>query len=258
MIDKNYWLYLHFREGKSSDITCPTCGKDKINILGKFTIHQTKNTTELLKQGNYDMENLEYKFSGLLKCDNEYCNDVVAVCGTAVPELIDDDPEATKSEYFRCLIPEYFSPPLKIFPLKHEYPARVREILKKSFSLYFVDSDSCGNKIRISVEALLDELGVERKKGESLHNRIKNNKKTGDLIRGMMLSIKWIGNYGSHNDSISRSDLLDAYEMMNAILDDLYDNYAKKLSELSKTINDNEKPLSAIIKSQGNLKGNII
>ena len=64
----------------------------------------------------------------------------------------------------------------------------------------------------------------------------------------MMLSIKWIGNYGSHSFSISKSDLLDAYEMMNAILDDLYDNYAKKLSELSRTINENKKPQSAIFK----------
>ena len=61
-----------------------------------------------------------------------------------------------------------------------------------------------------------------------------------------MLSIKWIGNYGSHNDSISRIDLLDAYEMMNAILDELYDNYSNKLKALSKSINDNKKPLSAI------------
>ncbi len=245
MIDKNYWSYLHFREGKSSDITCPTCGKGKMNILEKFAIQQTRNTLELL-QGDYDIENLDEKFSGLLICDKEYCKEVVAVSGTAIPELIDGDPEAITREYFQCLIPEYFSPPLKIFPLKDVYPQRVREILEKSFSLFFVDSDSCGNKIRISVEALLDELGVEWKKGERLHDRINNNKKTNDFIRDMLLSIKWIGNYGSHNDSISRSDLLDAYEMMNAILDELYDNYTKKLSALSKRINDNKKPPSAI------------
>jgi len=248
MIDKNYWLYLHFREGKSSDITCPTCGKGKINILGKFTIHQTKNTTELLKQGNYDMENLDEKFSGLLICDNEYCNDVVSVCGTAVPELIDENPETSNGEFFRRLIPEYFSPPLKIFPLKYKYPTRVREILENSFSLFFVDSDSCSNKIRISVETLLDELGVGKIKGETLHDRIEKNKKTNKRIKGLMLAIKWIGNYGSHNDSVSRSDLLDAYEMIIAILDDLFDNHAKKLSGLSKSINDNKKPPSAIIK----------
>jgi len=71
MIDKNYWLYLHFREGKPSDITCPTCGTGKIKILKKFTIHETRNKIELLQHGDYDTENLEDKFSGLLKCDNE-------------------------------------------------------------------------------------------------------------------------------------------------------------------------------------------
>jgi len=253
MIDKNYWLYLHFREGKPSDITCPTCGTGKIKILKKFTIHQTKNKIELLQHGDYDTENLDDKFSGLLKCDNEYCNDVVAVCGTAAPELIDDDPETSNREYFRCLKPEYFSPPLKIIPLKYMYPTRVKEILEKSFALFFVDSDSCGNKIRISVEALLDELHVTKEKDGkrkpyrlSLNERIKEYQRTNMFLGELMLSIKWIGNYGSHNDSILKSDLLDGYEMMYAILDNLYDNQTDKLLKRSRTINFNERPASKI------------
>jgi hypothetical protein len=246
MIDKNYWFNLHFREGKSFNIKCPTCEEGKLNILGNFAVHETKYAIELQKDLNYDIEELAEKFSGLLVCDNKYCNDIVTVSGNASPVRIYDEEDYSNQLYYKLLRPEFFSPPLKIFPLKQEYPARVRDILEKSFSLFFVDSDSCGNKIRISVEALLDELGVECKKGESLHARIKNNKKTNDFVREIMLSIKWIGNYGSHNDSISRIDLLDAYEMMNAILDELYDNYSNKLKALSKSINDNKKPLSAI------------
>lgn len=119
MIDKNYWMNLHFREGKSLYIKCPSCGEGKINILEKFAIHETRNTFELLQGSYYETENLDEKFSGLLICDNEYCNDVVAVCGTAGYELIDEDIETSNGEYFRCLKPEYFSPPLKIF---NEYP----------------------------------------------------------------------------------------------------------------------------------------
>jgi len=248
MIDKDYWLNLHLEEGKPSEIICPKCGKGRINILGDFSKRKTKYTIEMEEHQCFYEEVWEEKFSALLICDKEYCNDVVAVCGTAVPERIDDDEENSNSCCFECFNPEYFSPALKIFPLKNEYPSEVNKILEKSFSLFFADSDSCGNKIRISVEVLLDELGVEKKKGERLDDRIRNNKKTNEYIIELLLSIKWIGNYGSHDDSISKSDLLDAYEMMNAILDDLFDNHAKKLSELSKTINENKMPASKIIR----------
>ena len=138
MIDKNYWLDLHFVEGKQSDITCPTCGTAKINILEKFVIHQTRNTIELLKQGDYDTENLDAKFSGLLICNNENCNDVISVCGTAFPERIDDYEESYTNEYLECLKPEYFSPSLKIFPLKPEYPKSVKEILESPFRCFLL------------------------------------------------------------------------------------------------------------------------
>ena len=253
MIDRDYWLYLHFREGRSSEITCPTCGTGKINILGKFESHQTKNTIELQRQEYCDFMKLNDKFSGLLKCDNEYCNDVVAVCGNAFPEPECDIDEGNRQKYYKCFQPEFFSPSLKIFPLKNEYPARVKEILEKSFSLFLVDCDSCGNKIRISIEALLDELGIEKEnpkndKTYNLHQRIEKYQKINANLGELMLSIKWIGNYGSHDDSISKSDLLDAYEMINYILDDIYDNHAKKISELAKTINENKRPASKIIK----------
>jgi len=255
MIDKYYWLYLHFREDKVTDILCPRCGKGRINIIGSFKIQPTKNYYDLKKEEQYDIIDLDEKFSGILVCNNEYCKDSVAVCGTAFPEPEDYDEETVRQQYFRFLNPEYFSPPLNIFPLKTQYPERVNTILKKSFSLFFSDSDACGNKIRTSIEVLLDELDVEKEDNSTdetkkikLHHRIEQYKKRNIFIGELMLSIKWIGNYGSHQDSISRSDLLDAYEMIQAILDNLYDNHEKKMMEKAKEINENKKPASKIIR----------
>ncbi len=259
MIDKNYWLNFCFLGGYPIDVKCPTCWKGKLNILEKFAIRESRDAIDIQKgkYGNYDIEFIDEKFSGLLTCD--FCNDVVAVCGTSNFES-NFDPEdlSVEYEYYRRFKVEYFSPPLNIFPLKHDYPKRVKDILKKSFSLFFIDPDSCGNKIRISVEALLDDLNADRKNSESgkmlsLHQRIKKYQIKNEGISQLMLSIKWIGNYGSHNDSISRSDLLDAYEMIQSILDYLYDNQEKKLMELAKKINDNKRPASKIFTKFDNL-----
>lgn len=273
MIDKEYWLNLNFTQDYSIDIRkenpmkldieCPKCGKGKLNKFGKFTICETKDTIELSKQKHmdYDIECLDEKFSGLLKCD--FCKDVVAVCGTSNPEHdYDEEDPSIEYSYFRRLNPEYFSPPLKIFKLKLKYPLKVTEILLKSFSLFFIDNDSCGNKIRISVEALLDELGIARKnpvkeESYSLNQRINIYSAVNKYIGDLMHSIRWIGNYGSHENSLTQSDLLDAYIIINHILDYLYDNQENKISELSKSINENKKPASQIFPKFDNLNGKL-
>lgn len=254
MIDRNYWLNFHFEDDVQIDIECPTCGKGRLNILDKIAIRQTKDAMEILKQEyfNYDIEFLEEKFSGLLTCD--LCKDVVAVCGTSFPDH-DNDEEGSPTQYYKRFNPEYFSPSLIIFKLKPEYPKKVNETLVKSFSLFFVDNESCGNKIRISVEELLNVLEIKREsevldkpKKIILHKRIEQYKKTNPFVGELMLSIKWIGNFGSH-DSLSRSDLLDAYEMLQAILDNVFDNQENKLMKLAKKINDNKRPASKIFPS---------
>ncbi len=253
MINKNYWLNFNFREDFPLDIDCPMCGQGKLQKAGDFTILETRNTVEINKQKNhaFEIEDLEEKFSGLLSCG--YCDDVVALCGTSNPDHdFDEEDPSIEYAYYRRFNPEYFSPPLQIFKLKPEYPSKVKKILEASFSIFFMDNDSCGNKIRISIEALLDELGIDKKKPGtdkiySLHQRILKYQTVDERNAELMISIKWIGNYGSHDESISRSDLLDAYQMINSILDNLYDNQEKLLQVLVKKINDNQKPASKII-----------
>jgi len=261
MIDKNYWLNFHFKDEYPIDVKCPTCVNGKLHILEKFAIRETRDAIELQKQEyfNYDFESIDEKFSGLLVCD--FCNDVVAVCGTSNPES-DYDPEELSHEhkYYRRFNVEYFSPPINIFPLKYEYPKKIKAILKKSFSLFFMDNDSCGNKIRISVEALLDELGIDRKNPDkdetySLNQRINIYNAVNKDIGELMHSIRWIGNYGSHENSLSKSDILDAYIMINHMLDYLYDNQENKISELSRSINENKRPASQIFPKFDNLNG---
>jgi len=254
IIDKDFWLNLHLREDKSSEITCPACGKGKINISEHLMRFETEKSKKYTKYVSCFGGFIDKRFSGFLICNNDECNEIVAVCGSVNAEQSKhNDTEYINQDYIECLLPEYFSPPLNIFPLKQIYPSAVNKLLEKSFSLFFMDNESCGNKIRISVEVLLDELGVRKEKDckhktyrLNLNDRIREYQSINMYIGELMLSIKWIGNYGSHNDSISKSDLLDGYEMMCTILDNLYDNQTDKLLKLSRTINIHERPASKI------------
>lgn len=189
---------------------------------------------------------------------NSGCKEIVAVAGSMYAEP--DDPEFNDNgEYlgqpwYTYYRPEFFTPTLEIIPLKKVYPKGVSVVLRNSFSLYFVDVEACANKIRIAIETLLDELGVNRtfinSRGKreyyKLHKRIEVYKTTNNEIGELMLSVKWIGNFGSHSESLKREDLLDAYVFVQTILDKLYDDKMKTIVKLAKSINKTKKPPSKI------------
>ncbi|GAB3535803.1 hypothetical protein GCM10027443_25290 [Pontibacter brevis] len=145
--------------------------------------------------------------------------------------------------------PITFFPAPKIIDIPLSCPRTVTKKLNESFGLYWIDLNSCANKIRISIETLLNELGVittkPTKKGTQplkLHSRIEEFEKQNPEVGGFLLAIKWIGNAGSHPSEITKDDVLDAYELLEYSLDSLYDDRRKKLKELSNKINTAKGP----------------
>lgn len=59
----------------------------------------------------------------------------------------------------------------------------------------------------------------------------------------MILAIKWLGNAGSHSRSkISFDDVLDAYEFLEHILQEVYVQKTKKLKARAKEVNKKKGP----------------
>lgn len=104
--------------------------------------------------------------------------------------------------------------------------------------------------MRIALEALLTELGVKRfvvknskRQFLNLHTRIGLlNAKHGDL-KDLLFAIKWLGNAGSHADSeVTLDDVMDAYELIDHVLQELYAQKAKKVKALAKRVNKKKGP----------------
>ena len=259
-IDKHYWTSFHFRKDYIPDIPCPTCHAGRLKKAKDFLTRETRRSRELQSKVYFDVMDYEEKFLGFLVCDNRSCKENVAVIGKmyAEPDLdnskLDEDGMYLGQLYYTHYQPEYFSPPLEIFNLKKEYPFSVNKALRAAFSLYFTDIESCANKIRIAIELLLDELGINKtyisKKGKreliKLNDRIEKYRSKNNEIADLLLSVKWIGNYGSHRESLKKEDLIDAFSFLQTSLDKLYDKSLKKILTLSQTINKKKKPLSKI------------
>lgn len=254
MIDKKYWVDFRLSEKKIPPINCPTCKKGILEKMDDFIQHKTRHFIEAYKYDTFEPESdVEYKFAGFLKCNDDECGEIVAVAGTVICTAeeyqYDEGTDTHYPTYTELFIPEYFTPNLEIFPLITQYPPQVKIALKKSFKLFFSDIEASANKIRTAVELLLDKLRIrkltmKKKSPITLHNRLLDYQKKNKELADYLMAIKFIGNSGSHKKSLKRSDLIDAYNLIKRVLDVLYDNSNDDLKKIAKTINRRRKPMS--------------
>ena len=174
------------------------------------------------------------RFTAFLMCDK--CKEVVSFNGTARLPVQREKNYAISIGV--CLRPEYFSPALPIIKICEDLPSEIANELSASFSLFFLNSSSSGNKVRSSVELILDNLNISRFKigenGEvinnksgypienSLHTRIIEFSKKHDHLGDILLAIKILGNEASHSNNLSKEDLIEAYGVIDYLIDELY------------------------------------
>jgi hypothetical protein len=76
----------------------------------------------------------------------------------------------------------------------------------------------------------------------SLHKRIEIYEKTNPEVSSFLLAIKWIGNAGSHFSDVKNDDVLDAYELLEFSLDQLFTDKKDNLIKMRDEINQTKKP----------------
>ncbi|MDX1921233.1 MAG: DUF4145 domain-containing protein, partial [Candidatus Caenarcaniphilales bacterium] len=199
------------------EIVCPTCKKgilkfDETNLKSQ----ETAKSKQVEKDEDHSPENNQYIFSMLLICDSPACGEPVMCVGDEYRRYEHDD-ESLEEVLRTILNPKFFYPTIELFKLDESIPEKLRVKLLESFSCFFVDSFSCANKLRQTLEILLDEFKVPKCK--KLHTRIdsKLRKANNGLTphADKLLSIIFIGNAGSHSGNIpvKREDIIDAYEI---------------------------------------------
>ncbi|TAF58759.1 MAG: DUF4145 domain-containing protein [Flavobacterium sp.] len=237
--------------------TCPTCNKGVLKALRTdFTVIESLSSKEAREHPEWEPDWVSGRFTGLLKCSNKVCADTIIVSGEMSTKLepdYDDEYEDIGYEYtsVELLTPTYFSPALNIFQIHQDVPNEIWEAIHNSFKLYWYDTASCANKIRVVIELIMDEQKVpntyiERRKRKiySLHKRIELFKIKKPDEGDLFMAIKWIGNSGSHkNEYLSKDDLLDAYEILSHVTAKLYETTTKRIKRMTKKINKRKKPI---------------
>ena len=186
-------------------------------------------------------------------CENNQCGEKIAVAGkgelyaTLTNEPVDIQ---YRGERYSVYIPKFFEPALNIFIVPESCPENISCQIRKSFSHFFNDLNACANSIRTSLELIMNEQGIPNTNGKgklmSLAQRIEKFDDTNPELKPLIEAVKWIGNAGSHIEDVDKSDLLDGYELLNFVIEELYErgNLFLKMGQKADRINSTKKPLS--------------
>jgi hypothetical protein len=231
---------------------CPTCSAGMLRLdASTMKFAMTSHSARASGEQWFDADDVEYRFSALLKCDNTACKEVASVAGTGELESIPDK-LMESLEYEPRLFPTYFNPSPSLIAIPPHSPDEVREQLHAAFVSSWGESAAAANRIRVAAELLLDALRVpktvvaqNKRQRLSLHNRIHQLPHRHTAVKNSLLAIKWLGNHGAHAAEMSQDAVYDALDIFESLLTDLYSEHPRRIARLISAVNRRRGPVRA-------------
>lgn len=192
-----------------------------------------------------------FVFLAKFKCPNPKCEDVVAVSGDGkvVDHRWEDfDTGECGGDFEDEFHPKMLSPHQKIFQIPEEVPEDVSRHVSASFEIFFASPSAALNEARKALELLLDAHGVssrsESGEWQSLGRRLAQLPEDLAPHAKMLSAVRWLGNAGSHPQDVDHSTVLDAYELLSALLDEIFSGKRNRLRILAERIDNAKGPTS--------------
>lgn len=181
-----------------------------------------------------------FRFVAIPACDS--CGETVSIMGIAnfYNELDYKANSGYMGHKYVGFTPIFYNPPINIFKISTYCPENIRNSVLKAFSHFWNDLSSAANRIRTSVELIMDEQGIPET--GTLHSRISNYTKINPECGNKLMAVKWIGNVGSHKTDVSKEDVIIGFELLEWVIEELYErpNRINRLNNISETINKNK------------------
>lgn len=223
-----------FTKENVPDWICPTCERGQLKI-----VKNTLSCEESAESISNDPYMVKYTYACLFRCVNNKCREIVSSVGIGNIEMAPAD-DGVHVDYSTVFTPKYFYPNLKIIQIPRRAPGDVWEALNESFMLFFSNPSAALNRVRIAVEALLSDLGVNKK--GTLQNRIDSIPAEHEDLKNLLHAARWLGNAGSHGDDVTIEDVMDAYDLMEHILTKVYESRVDAIGDYAEEINRNKGP----------------
>lgn len=230
-------------ENHPSDWNCPRCGS-RLNLEPPFSEIRIGdyNWEPEFEAGDPTVRNLH--FVGFARCTSLGCGVPVSIAGRTRVQRFQ---EIEFTDYTVWAT----DPPPRIFRRSSLLPAVLERRMERAERLMWVDSASCANALRTVVESFLTDQGVTPMR--TLHQRIEAYGKrdtASELLALHLMAVKILGNAGSHeNLSVGDGDVYDAFEQVDFVLHEVYDDTKFRLAARAKEIVDADRSKKAAKKT---------
>jgi hypothetical protein len=252
-IDRSQWEPT-FRSHQPLRWACGSCHASRYQLVEETLLtHESQASKNARVELAWDPDWEEGVFACLLRCPT--CREVSIAAGPyRVVEYgvsYRDAPEP-EPDYAKDLSVRFFSAPPHIIHPPPKVPKAVTDHLEVSFGLYWQEPEAAANRVRASIENLLTHLRVPqttrtsqgRRRWLSLHERVERLPESQRENRTLLMAVKWIGNSGSHGDSVTCDDLLDGYQLLDHVFNDLFRKPGVRAQVLARAINRRGGPRS--------------
>tara|TARA_R110002049_G_C9031727_1_gene552063 strand:- start:191 stop:952 length:762 start_codon:yes stop_codon:yes gene_type:complete len=243
MKSTNRMIPRYFSDTPTAHYICPNCKEGKLVPLKEsFKLEEPKNSKEAHGLEEWDPDWIDYRFIFKSVCDNVACGEVSFATGSgSVDQRYNSEYEA---EYYERFQIRSFYPAPYLIAIPEDTPLEVRELVEKSFTLFWPDLGAASNALRASLEVLLDQLKLPRTKVDkknmeqrlSLHRRLElwgeKEKEHADLC----LALKEVGNLGSHGDDVHPKHYAGVLKIFSHVLFQLFENNAEEMKKLAASI----------------------
>jgi hypothetical protein len=219
---------------------CPHCNEGRLSFVkDALTVCTPQYIVTASKDPEWEHDWTVERFSAKLICDKTGCGEIVFVIGDTVTEQYYDE-ELNSWSYGEMLQPKSFFPAPPIIEIPENVPEKVRDEIKRATHLFWVDFNSSANRVRVSVENLLNHYDIVRtgidKNGKEykldLNARIAVYEQTNPDHANTLTALRMIGNLGSHGVSVSREALLDSLRIYENALMELFGEHKAVMNEL--------------------------
>lgn len=223
---------------------CPTCQRGHIRLKYGADYRSTSRTERRSREDErYNHDERLDRFTGHMVCDHKSCGETATFVGDIhTLRLFNDGSEdhVDTSYRARSIVPA----PLP-FPIGPKVPKAAAALIREAAALYWLDQAAAVSRVREALGAILTDLGAPEfganGKRLPLHQRIAAFRTLAAGRWGEQADIieaaKWIGNEGTH-DTVSRDAALDAFEMLETVIDDFYVRSRHALLEKVRATND--------------------
>lgn len=242
LMDRDLWKD-SFHRSAAPKLPCPTCSKGRLDFDAS-TLKVEEPTFSKVAANSQDWEpdwTVE-RFSVFSRCDEKSCGEVVVIIGdTAVVQVMEDPDEWGLIEVLR---PRSIFPAPPIISMSEGTPPGIRDEISKAFMLFWSDLNASANRLRVSTELVLDHFKVPTKglskKGKvidlDMNGRIALFNKTAPEHAETLTALRMIGNLGSHGSGVVRDALLDALEVYEDCLSELFGQKKQRMAALKEKL----------------------